>query len=119
VNIFVGNLAYGVTDRELRSAFEAHGQVSSASVIMDRATNKSRGFGFVEMPNSNEAQAAIQALNSQDLGGRPMRVNEARAKEDRPPRRDFDGAGSRGGGFGGGGGYGGGGRDRGSRGDRY
>ena len=122
MNIFVGNLAYGVTDRELRGAFEAYGQVSSASVIIDRATNKSRGFGFVEMPNSDEANAAIQALNQQDLGGRPMRVNEARPKEDRPPRRDFDGAGSRSGGGFGGGGFGGGGRgdrgDRGFRGDR-
>jgi cold-inducible RNA-binding protein len=115
VNIFVGNLAYGVTDRELRGAFEAYGQVASASVIIDRATNKSRGFGFVEMPNREEANAAIQALNQQDLGGRPMRVNEARPKEDRPPRRDFDGAGARGG-FGGGRGDRG---DRGFRNDRY
>jgi RNA recognition motif-containing protein len=94
VNIFVGNLSYAVTDRDLRAAFEAHGQVTSASVILDKMTGKSRGFGFVEMTNREEAMAAIQALNEKDLKGRTIRVNEAQPKADRPPRRD-------GGGFGG------------------
>jgi len=84
---------------DLRSAFEAHGQVSSASVILDKFTGKSRGFGFVEMPNRDEALAAIAALNDQDFKGRPMRVNEAQAREDRP-RREWSGerGGERGGG---------------------
>jgi len=102
VNIFVGNLTYGATDADLRKAFEAYGTVSSASVIVDKFTGKSRGFGFVEMPDAAEAKAAIEALNDQDLDGRPIRVNEAKPREDRPPRRE--------GGFGG--------RDRGDRGDR-
>jgi len=112
VNIFVGNLPYGVTDNELRQAFEAHGAVSSASVILDKFTGKSRGFGFVEMPNQAEAQAAIQALNGKDIQGRAMRVNEAQPREDRP-RRERSGGGDWGGerrGGGGGGGFGGGGR---------
>jgi len=88
---------------DLRSAFEAHGQVSSASVILDKFTGKSRGFGFVEMPNRDEAVAAIAALNDQDFKGRPMRVNEAQAREDRPrrePRGEWSGerGGARGGG---------------------
>ena len=115
MNIFVGNLAYGVTDNELRQAFEAHGAVSSASVILDKFTGKSRGFGFVEMPNQSEATAAISALNGFNLGGRTIRVNEAQPREDRPPRRDRpDGGGFGGGGErrGGGGGYGGPRRDR-------
>jgi len=110
VNIFVGNLPYGATDSDLRKAFEAYGQVSSASVIVDKFTGKSRGFGFIEMPNAEEARAAISGLNDQDLHGRPMRVNEAQPREDRPPRRE--------GGGGGWGGGGGGGRDRGDRFDR-
>lgn len=112
MNIFVGNLPYGVTDNELRQAFEAHGAVSSASVILDKFTGKSRGFGFVEMPNQAEAQAAIQALNGKDIQGRAMRVNEAQPREDRP-RRERSGGGDWGGerrGGGGGGGFGGGGR---------
>jgi RNA recognition motif-containing protein len=88
VNIFVGNLAYSTSEDELRSAFEAYGQVDSARVISDRETQRSRGFGFVEMPNDGEAQAAIQALDGKDNGGRAWRVNEARPREDRrPPRR--------------------------------
>lgn len=103
MNIFVGNLPYNVTDRELRAAFEAHGQVSSASVILDKLTGKSRGFGFVEMPNREEATAAIQALNEKDLNGRNIRVNEAQPREARPPRREGGGwDGPRGGGHGGG-----------------
>jgi cold-inducible RNA-binding protein len=109
VNIFVGNLAYEVNDTDLRQAFEAHGEVSSASVIMDRMTGRSKGFGFVEMPDKAQAEAAIQALNLQELKGRALTVNEAKPREDRGPRG--------GGGGGGGGGRGGGGR--GGRGDRW
>ncbi len=99
MNIFVGNLAYGTTDNELRKAFEAYGTVISASVILDKFTGKSRGFGFVEMPDAAQGNAAIEGLNDADLDGRPIRVNEAKPREDRPPRRE--------GGFGG--------RDRGDR----
>lgn len=98
MNIFVGNLPYGVTDMDLRSAFEAHGQVSSASVILDKFTGKSRGFGFVEMPNREEALAAIAALNEKDLKGRAIRVNEAQPREDRPRRERREWSGERGGG---------------------
>jgi RNA recognition motif-containing protein len=126
VNIFVGNLPYGVTDHDLRQAFEAHGAVSSASVILDKFTGKSRGFGFIEMPNQAEAQAAVGALNGKELQGRAMRVNEAQPREDRPPRRERSGGGGGGGGDwggerrgGGGGGYGGGGGGGGGRRDRY
>jgi len=80
MNIYVGNLAYDCTDDDLRLAFSALGQVDSARVITDKFTGKSRGFGFVEMPNSGEATAAIAALNGKDLKGREMRVNEARPK---------------------------------------
>lgn len=108
MNIFVGNLPYSVTDRDLRSAFEAHGQVTSASVILDKQTGKSRGFGFIEMPNKDEGAAAVQALNEKELKGRAIRVNEAQAREDKPRRehRPWDGGESRGGG---------GGHDRGDR----
>lgn len=95
MNIYVGNLSYNATDADLRQAFEAYGVVSSAQVIEDRETGRSRGFGFVEMPNAAEGQAAVDALNGKDLVGRAMRVNEAK------PRAD--GGGSRGGGGGGGG----------------
>ncbi len=90
MNIFVGNLAFAVTDTELRQAFEAHGQVASANVILDKFTGKSRGFGFVEMPNEAEAKAAIGALNNKDLKGRAIRVNEAQPREDRRPRGGGD-----------------------------
>jgi RNA recognition motif-containing protein len=79
-NIFVGNLAFAVTDGDLRDAFEAHGEVSSAKVINDRETGRSRGFGFVEMPNDGEAQAAIDAMNGSELQGRAINVNVARPK---------------------------------------
>lgn len=88
MNIFVGNLSYQAVDEDLREAFAAFGQVTSASVIVDRQTGRSRGFGFVEMPNREEAMKAIQALNDSLLKGRPIKVNEARPREDRPPRRD-------------------------------
>ncbi len=113
MNIFVGNLSYQATDEDLRAAFEAYGQVSSASVIIDKFTGKSRGFGFVEMPNAEEGQRAVQALNDSELKGRAIKVNEARPREDRPPRRDF------GGGGGGGGGYRDRGGDRGPRRNNY
>ena len=86
-NIYVGNLPFSATDEELRTAFEAHGEVSSAQVIFDRETRRSRGFGFVEMPNAGEADTAIEAMNGHDMGGRPLRVNEARPREERRPRR--------------------------------
>jgi cold-inducible RNA-binding protein len=102
VNIFVGNLPYGATEADLRSAFEAHGEVASASIIMDKMTGRSRGFGFVEMPNADQATAAINALNNADFNGRPLTVNEARPRTD-GPRAGGGGGGGRGG-FGGGGG---------------
>ena len=94
MNIYVGNLSYDTDDASLRAAFEAHGEVSSAQVIKDRDTGRSRGFGFVEMPSSEQAQAAMEALNGSDLDGRSLNVNEARARSER---------GSGGGGGGGGG----------------
>jgi RNA recognition motif-containing protein len=87
MNIYVGNLAYSVTDDELRTAFSAFGEVSRASVIMDRDTGRSKGFGFVEMPDDAQAETAIKELNDQDINGRAIRVNEARPREDRPRRR--------------------------------
>src|SRR5579872_5576320 len=96
VNIYVGNLSYEATQDDLRQAFEAHGEVSSVSIIMDKMTGRSRGFGFVEMPDQAAGQAAINALNLQEIRGRAMTVNEAKPKTD---------AGNRGGGRGG---YGGG-----------
>ncbi len=79
-NIYVGNLAYSVSDDELRDAFAAYGEVARAKVIMDRDTGRSKGFGFVEMPNDSEAQAAIDGLNEQPINGRNVRVNEARPR---------------------------------------
>jgi len=86
VNIYVGNLSYQATDDDLREAFEKFGQVSSAQVIKDKFTGRSRGFGFVEMPSNEEGQKAIEEVNNQDIAGRAVRVNEARPREDRPPR---------------------------------
>jgi RNA recognition motif-containing protein len=82
MNIFVGNLSYSTQDDGLRVAFEAYGEVSSARVIADRESGRSRGFGFVEMPNAAEGQAAIDALDGQELDGRTVKVNEARPKEE-------------------------------------
>jgi RNA recognition motif-containing protein len=104
--LYVGNLAYSVTDSVLQSLFEAHGSVVSAQVIMDRDTGRSKGFGFVEMGSDAEAQAAIENLNGAQHEGRPLTVNEARPKP-------AGGGGGRGGYGGGGGGYGGGGGGRG------
>ena len=80
--IFVGNLAFSTTDTDLRKWFEPHGVVQSATVVTDRSTGRSRGFGFVEMPNNSEADAAIAALNGMDDSGRPLTVNEARPKSE-------------------------------------
>ena len=100
--LYVGNLPYSVRDGDLEQAFGQFGAVTSAKVMMERDTGRSKGFGFVEMGSDAEAQAAINGMNGQPLGGRSIVVNEARPMEPRPPRR---------GGFGGGGGgYGGGGR---------
>ena len=90
-NIFVGNLDFNVTEEAVRSLFERYGQVNSARIMTDRDTGRSRGFAFVEMPNNNEADAAIAALNGKDSGGRSLTVNEARPKTER-------GGGPRGGG---------------------
>ncbi|HNV70086.1 MAG TPA: RNA-binding protein [Candidatus Ozemobacteraceae bacterium] len=95
--LYVGNMSYRTTNEELNEMFSQYGQVQSAEVIMDRATNRSKGFGFVEMSNDQEAQAAISALNGKEVGGRQLTVNEARPKE---PRQGGMGGGR--GGFGGG-----------------
>ena len=104
--LYVGNLPYTVRDEDLQQSFSQYGSVSSAKVMMERDTGRSKGFGFVEMGNDAEAQAAIAGMNGQSLGGRSITVNEARPMEARPPR---SGGGGYGGGGGGGGGYGGGG----------
>jgi hypothetical protein len=103
--LYVGNLPYQVRDSDLEQAFGQFGQVTSAKVMMERETGRSKGFGFVEMGSDAEAQAAISGMNGQPMGGRSIVVNEARPMENRP--RGFGGPG--GGGGGGGGGYGGGG----------
>ena len=109
MDIYVGNLAYATTDEGLKAAFEAYGEVTSARVVTDRTSGRSKGFGFVEMPNREQAQAAIDALNGQPLDGRPVRVTESQPKPPRTDRGD-----RRGGGRGGyGGGYGRRDRDRG------
>ncbi|HAX20822.1 MAG TPA: RNA-binding protein [Hydrogenophaga sp.] len=108
--LYVGNLPYTVRDEDLQQSFSEFGSVSSAKVMMERDTGRSKGFGFVEMGSDAEAQAAISGMNGQSLGGRSITVNEARPMEARPPRTGgYGGGGDR---SGGGGGYGGGG-DRG------
>lgn len=121
MRIYVGNFAYEMSEQELRQAFEAHGQVQEVSIVTDRGTGRSKGFGFVEMPTGTEAEAAIAALNGKQFDGRAITVNEARPR----PERSFGGGGG-GGGFGGGrsggGGFGGGrgnGGRGGGRGPRY
>ena len=107
--LYVGNLPYSFRDEDLQQAFAAHGSVSSAKVMMERDTGRSKGFGFVEMGSDAEAQAAINGMNGQQFGGRGLVVNEARPMEPRPPRSGGGGGGGYGGGGGGGGGgYGGG-----------
>jgi cold-inducible RNA-binding protein len=117
MDIYVGNLPYEVDDNQLQELFTPHGTVTSARVIMDRMTDRSKGFGFVEMPDKAEANTAINALNEQDMGGRSLRVNESQPK----PRGGGGGGGGYGGGRGGGGGGGGygGGGGGGGRGDRW
>lgn len=88
MNIFVGNLPYGISEQDLRHEFEAFGQVDSVRVIKDRETGKSKGFGFVEMPDQSAAQRAVTALNGKEIGGRKAVVNESRPREERPPRRE-------------------------------
>lgn len=86
MKIYAGNLSYGVNDEDLRAAFAQFGTVDSADVIMDRATGRSKGFGFVEMSDPSEAKAAIDGLNGKDMDGRTLNVNEARPRTDRPQR---------------------------------
>jgi hypothetical protein len=111
--LYVGNLSYNVRDDDLQQAFAQYGTVSSAKVMMDRDTGRSKGFGFVEMGSDPEAQAAINGMNGQALDGRAIVVNEARPREERPG--GFGGGGGSRGGFGGGGGTGGGGFGGGGR----
>jgi RNA recognition motif-containing protein len=105
--LYVGNLSYNIRDDELLQAFSQYGNVSSAKVMMDRETGRSKGFGFVEMSSEAEAQAAINGMNGQPIDGRAVVVNEARPREERPG--GFGGRSGGGGGFGGGGGRSGGG----------
>jgi len=93
MNIYVGNLSYSVTEDDLKQAFEAFGQVASVSIIKDKFSNQSKGFGFVEMPSQEEAQAAITGMNGKELKGRAMNVNEARPRTD--DRRGGGGGGRR------------------------
>jgi len=105
--LYVGNLPYSVRDEDLQQSFGQFGSVTSAKVMMERDTGRSKGFGFVEMGSDAEAQAAINGMNGQPLGGRSVVVNEARPMEARPPRSGgFGGGGGGGGGYGGGGGGG-------------
>ncbi len=115
MKLYVGNLAYSCTEDRLREIFEAHGEVSSAALVMDRDTGRPRGFGFVEFTNDDNARAAIEALNGQNMDGRDLTVNEAKPRE--PRSSGGGGGGGRGGygGGGGGGGYGGGGGGGGGR----
>ncbi len=99
-NLYVGNLPHSTTEAELRGVFEAHGAVEKVTLVTDRDTGRSRGFAFVEMTNAGDADKAIAALNGKDLGGRPLTINEAKPKTDRP--RGGGGGGQR---FGGGGGH--------------
>jgi cold-inducible RNA-binding protein len=111
--LYVGNLSFQTTSDELRDYFAQAGTVESASVVEDRMTGRSRGFGFVEMATPEEATAAIEQLNGKEFGGRNLTVNEARPRTDRGPGGNYGNRGGYGGG--GGGGYGGGRRDRGDR----
>jgi RNA recognition motif-containing protein len=121
MNIYVGNLSWGLKEQDLADLFSPFGEVASAKIVMDKFTNRSKGFGFVDMPNDEQAQAAISQLNGSEVDGRNLVVNESRPKEGGSDsggfkKRSFGGGG--GGGFkkGGGGGYGGGGGSRGGNG---
>ena len=96
MNIYVGNLSFSTTEEGLRGLFEQSGQVDTVTIIQDRVTGRSRGFGFVEMPNDSDAQSAIDALDGNDFDGRNLKVNQAKERADRGPR---GGGGSRGGGY--------------------
>jgi RNA recognition motif-containing protein len=87
MNIYVGNLSYSLTEDDLRAAFSEFGEVSSVNIIMDRMSGQSKGFGFVEMPDNSEADEAIKALNESALNGRNIKVNQARPRGERSPRR--------------------------------
>jgi RNA recognition motif-containing protein len=95
MNLYVGNLPYRITEDQLRSTFEEFGSVSSCTIIKDKVTGQSKGFGFLEMPERSEAEAAIGSLNGRDLMGRKINVNEARPRENRAPgagaSRSYDG----------------------------
>ena len=117
--LYVGNLPYSFRDDDLLQAFSAHGSVSSAKVMMERDTGRSKGFGFVEMGSDAEAQTAVNAMNGQQYGGRGLVVNEARPMEPRAPRSGGGGGYGGGGSGGGGGGYGGGGGGRSGGGGGY
>ena len=109
MNIYISNLSFDVNDNDLKELFEEYGEVSSAKVITDKFSGKSRGFGFVEMANDEEGRKAIEELNQAEYDGKTINVSIAKPREDRPERKPF-GGGNRGGGFGGGnrgGGYGG------------
>jgi len=99
LNIYVGNLSFDTTERDLETAFASYGEVQSARIATDRDTNRPRGFGFVEMANQTEAEAAIAGLNGKELQGRTLTVNEARPREDRGNRGGGGGGGNRGGGY--------------------
>ncbi len=86
MNIYVGNLPYSLTEDDLRNAFASYGAISSVAIITDKMTGRAKGFGFVEMPNREEAEHAIKQLNGTDLNGRNITVNEARPRTERPPR---------------------------------
>ncbi len=122
MNIYVGNLSWNLKDQDLTELFTPYGEVSSAKIVIDKFTQRSKGFGFVEMPNDEQAQAAIAQLNGKEEDGRNLVVNESRPKEEGSgggfKKRSFGNGGSGGGGFkkGGGGGYGGGGGNRGGNG---
>ena len=87
MNIYIGNLPYGVDEDELMALFAEHGQVSRSTVVKDRETGQSKGFGFIEMANDDEAEAAIDKLNGHSVKGRSIKVSEAKPKSDKPPRR--------------------------------
>ena len=112
MNIYIGNLSPGTSEEELRGVFKEFGDVDSVKIIKDNFTGKSKGFGFVEMPDQSQAQAAMAGLNGKELGGSSMTVNEAKPRENRSGGGRPGGRGGHGGGFGGGRGPGGGGRQR-------